>query len=94
MSRVETGVAQFVGDLPGVFIRGDDATRFAHQLREALYHLETASSGVDQMYSDPRIPRGLRSLAELLESCNMNRWPASGGPDVWVLPVPEVADGS
>ena len=32
--RVETGAIQFEGDLPGLFIRGDDCFRLMHLLHE------------------------------------------------------------
>jgi hypothetical protein len=34
--RCETGVVQFLGDHPGVHIRGDDAFAFAHHLESML----------------------------------------------------------
>ena len=38
-ARAETGVVQFDGDWPGVFLRGDDAMGYAMQLRATVQRL-------------------------------------------------------
>ena len=38
--RVETGVTQFKGDWPGVFIRGDDCFRYVQSLGNVLKLIE------------------------------------------------------
>jgi hypothetical protein len=38
--RVETGPILFGDDWPGIFIRGDDAFRYTHALREAALDLK------------------------------------------------------
>lgn len=59
--RVETGPLQFGDDWPGVFIRGDNAMRYAMQITFALQH------GID---ADPLGRRYLEGLARLLASCD------------------------
>ena len=66
--RVETGVVQFGDDWPGVFIRGDNAFAMAMHLR-----------GEDSVWRNAAI----KSLAELLESCNV-----ANNPNVRVIPSP------
>jgi hypothetical protein len=58
--RIETGVVQFGADWPGVFIRGDQAQQFASRLR-LLAEDENIGVGI------------LDELAELLESCHINK---------------------
>lgn len=66
MSRPGTGPMQFGDDWPGVFIRGDDARRFAHAIR----HFEANES--------PNRVNPIFELADLLESCNQRNKPTTG----------------
>ena len=53
--RAETGVLEFEGDYPGVFIRGDNAFAYAMSLRNVLE--KTTADAMSQM-----IVRGLLDL--------------------------------
>lgn len=57
--RVETGIVQFDGDWPGVWIRGDNALAWAGELKAIL------------MVPDHKWGRkSLERMIELLESCH------------------------
>lgn len=59
MSRLETGPVQCGDDWPGIFIRGDDALKYAMTIRQVCKHshLNWVSKSV------------LEGLAETLEGC-------------------------
>jgi hypothetical protein len=61
LPRIETGVVQFGGDWPGVFIRGDDARALAQVLHYCLK--QSARQGL--------IYGRLDYLVDLLESCQV-----------------------
>lgn len=60
MNRPETGVMQFGNDWPGIFIRGDHASYYAHC--------------IDNIH-DPISKFALLSLGTLLKSSNVNQFP-------------------
>lgn len=60
--RIETGVVQFDGDWPGVFIRGDEALAMASLIE--LYLAEQSGG----MLSDAP----MKNLLALLRSCDVN----------------------
>lgn len=58
--RAETGVLEFEGDWPGVFIRGDNAAMYAMSLRSVLAEMpEVPKDAYSHM-----IVKGLLSLLE------------------------------
>lgn len=62
--RAETGVLEFEGDWPGVFIRGDNAMMYAMTLRLVLESLpKDFGDAFARMY--------LKGLLELMESSNV-----------------------
>jgi hypothetical protein len=70
--RVETGLVQFGDDWPGVFIRGDNAMRYAMHLRIAL------QNGID---ADPIGNTVIAGLARLLASCDTRNHLTKGQTD-------------
>jgi len=64
MTRPETGVMQFEGDWPGVFIRSDNAFMYAH-------HLELLNTGAYIAVSRKVID----GLIALLRSCDTRNNP-------------------
>jgi hypothetical protein len=85
--RVETGVVQFFGDWPGVFIRGDNAFAYSNALRQLL----ATSTAKDPQAVQAIVARSwVEGLARLLESSNMANWGESD-VDLWlddVRPAP------
>lgn len=75
--RVETGAVRFGDDWPGVFIRGDNAGWFAHQLRTALEHLPP---------SHVILKATLLGLAGTLESSDMRRMRETPDPQAPEVP--------
>jgi hypothetical protein len=68
---VRTGVVQFKGDWPGIFIRGDDALGHAYVIRTVLRQVEEAMRGGTALQPSSEWAH-LHELAELLESCRVN----------------------
>jgi hypothetical protein len=69
---VRTGVVQFKGDWPGIFIRGDDALGRAHAIRAVLRQTEEAQTRARETGASTSEWECLIELAELLESCRVN----------------------
>ena len=71
--RLETGVVQEDGDWLGVFIRGDDAFGLGVQVLHALNRLgpEAETDTINLVI----LRNSLKSLAELLDSCNTRNNP-------------------
>lgn len=69
VSRVESGVVQFVGDWPGVFIRGDHAFQFAMELEAAIEKLYPSPPQLQDIatYINYSVLRGLLSLLQECE---------------------------
>jgi hypothetical protein len=67
--RLETGVFQPEGDWPGVFIRGDNALSYAHQLKAAYLMAEKRAESGAMDGSEAMIWSSLKTLADLFESC-------------------------
>lgn len=63
VDRMETGPLQFVGDWPGIFIRGDQAAHFAFTLRRFIGSEPTV---LDDDYINWQV---LDGLVNTLESC-------------------------
>lgn len=61
--RVETGPLQFNDDWPGVFIRGDNAMHYAHQIDMVLRF------GQGALYEGAMVCMYLEQLRNLLNSC-------------------------
>ena len=59
--RVETGVVQFGGDWPGVFVRGDDALALAHQI-DALFRTDSYH---------PNVTAVLERVQEMFKACRV-----------------------
>jgi hypothetical protein len=66
--RAETGVMEFEGDWPGVFIRGDNAAYYAMALRSVL--------GMIATNTDPISTINIQGLVELLESSDTRSGPS------------------
>jgi hypothetical protein len=67
---VRTGVVQFKGDWPGIFIRGDDALGYAGTIRAVLRETKEAQTRAMEQGSTSEWAH-LYELAELLESCRV-----------------------
>ena len=65
--RAETGVMEFEGDWPGVFIRGDNAAYYAMALRSVL--------GMVKSDTDPIATINVQGLVRLLESSDTRSGP-------------------
>lgn len=68
ISRAETGAMQFGDDWPGVFIRGDDAHFFGHQLASVLASTEAPTM-------DPIARFVLEGLRDTLLACDVRKKP-------------------
>lgn len=63
-NRVETDALQFNDDLPGVFIRGDNALFYAMQLRHVVKYVEESADHIDFYALNTT-----KKLIDLLDSC-------------------------
>lgn len=64
--RIETGVIQFDDDWPGVYIRGDDAFKYAFSIRNFVEYVSDGYKAID-----PFALSVLLDLLKLLEQSNM-----------------------
>lgn len=62
-SRPETGVCEYEGDWPGVFIRGDNACYYGFMLKQYLKNPDSADNFIGKTI--------LEGLANLLLSCEV-----------------------
>lgn len=69
--RLETGIVQEGNDWPGVFIRGDHALSYTHSIRRALKELDKVGGDKTLFMAMAK----LRELANLFESCNVQKSP-------------------